>query len=69
MRRWKMPKREPSLDELLGDEIMVPVTRSAGLDRTELRRLLEDLARRVPLNALKRRRDCSTAQAPRQSAA
>ena len=38
---------EPSLDELLGDEIMDHVTRTAGLDKSELRRRLADLARRL----------------------
>ena len=38
---------EPSLDELLAeDEVMMPVLRSAGLDRNELRELLLETARR-----------------------
>lgn len=43
---WRMTG-EPSLDELLGDEIMDHVTRTAGLDKSELRRRLADLARRL----------------------
>jgi hypothetical protein len=46
MANWRMTG-EPSLDELLGDEIMEQVTRTAGLDRSELRRRLADLARRL----------------------
>jgi len=45
---WKLEVEEPSLDELLGDEMMVAVTRSAGLDRRRLRDLLVALARRLP---------------------
>ncbi len=37
MRRWKMSEVEPSLDDLLDDEIMVPVMRSAGLSAEQLR--------------------------------
>jgi predicted DsbA family dithiol-disulfide isomerase len=38
---------EPSLDELLAeDEVMMPVLRSAGLDRGEFRELLLETARR-----------------------
>jgi predicted DsbA family dithiol-disulfide isomerase len=38
---------EPSLDELLAeDEVMMPVLRSAGLDRNEFRELLLETARR-----------------------
>jgi len=48
MRRWKMSEVEPSLDDLLDDEIMVPVMRSAGLSaeqlRAELRRTASGLA-------------------------
>jgi hypothetical protein len=38
---------EPSLDELLDDDIMGPVTRSAGTTPEELRRTLTELARRL----------------------
>jgi hypothetical protein len=38
---------EPSLDDLLAeDEIMMPVLRSAGLNRSEFRELLLETARR-----------------------
>jgi hypothetical protein len=46
MRQWRMTG-EPSLDELLGDEIMGFVMRTAGLDAPELRRRLIELARRL----------------------
>ena len=37
---------EPSLDDLLGDEIMIEVMRSAGIDADELRAQLHKAARR-----------------------
>lgn len=43
--RWTM--MEPSLDELLEDEIMERVTRSDGLSVAEVRTQLLDLARRL----------------------
>ncbi len=39
MRNWKSGGVEPSIDELLGDEVMVPVMRSAGLCAGDLRAL------------------------------
>ena len=38
---------EPSLEELLGDEMMVPVLRSAGLDPQGMRDMMEETARRI----------------------
>lgn len=39
---------EPSLDDLLADDVvMAPVLRSAGLDRDELRELMAEAARRI----------------------
>ncbi len=58
MRRWKMAMREPSLDELLGDEMMVPVMRSAGMDASELRALLAELAQRVPAENVTQHCEC-----------
>jgi hypothetical protein len=50
-REVAMPKwralGEPSLDELLNDEIMEYVLRADGLDAHELRRKLVELARRL----------------------
>jgi hypothetical protein len=64
MRKWEMPG-EPSLDELLGDEIMDHVTRAAGLDKSELRRRLAELARRLgdrlPKNGFDASRCCGAA--------
>ena len=37
----------PSLDDLLADEMMQPVLRSAGLDRDELREMMAETARRL----------------------
>jgi 2-hydroxychromene-2-carboxylate isomerase len=43
---------EPSLEDLLAeDEVMMPVLRSAGLDRSELRALLAETARRLEYRA------------------
>ena len=46
MSRWRLAG-EPDLDELLGDEVMTPVVRSAGVSHEELRRQLRDLGRRL----------------------
>ncbi len=47
MKRWKMSEVEPSLDDLLDDEIMIPVMRSAGLDAEQLRAELRRAASRL----------------------
>lgn len=44
--RWQMTG-EVELDELLGDTVMEPVTRSAGVSTDDIRRQLTDLARRL----------------------
>jgi hypothetical protein len=38
---------EPSLDDLLADEVMEPVLRSAGLELQELREMMIETARRI----------------------
>jgi len=38
---------EPSLDDLLDDEIMAPVLRSAGLDQQGFRDMIVETARRL----------------------
>ena len=44
---WKMTMIEPTLDDLLEDEIMRPVLRSAGVDAARLRASLAEAARRL----------------------
>lgn len=44
---WKMTMIEPTLDDLLEDEIMRPVLRSAGIDAARLRANLAEAARRL----------------------
>ena len=38
---------EPSLEDLLADEVMEPVLRSAGLEPQEFRQMMMDTARRI----------------------
>ena len=38
---------EPSLEDLLADEVMEPVLRSAGLEPQELREMMMETARRI----------------------
>jgi hypothetical protein len=45
---WKMAA-EPTLEEMLRDDIMVLVMRSAGVDAAKLRMLVTDVARRLPV--------------------
>lgn len=47
MTKWKMTMREPSLDDLLEDEIMRPVMSSAGIDAAELRARMLKAAERL----------------------
>jgi len=47
MRNWKDAGIEPSIDELLDDEVMVPVMRSAGLCIGDLRTLVSETAERI----------------------
>jgi hypothetical protein len=46
MRDWRLAG-EPSLEELLEDEMMHRVMRGAGLDAREFRRRLSEIARRL----------------------
>ncbi len=46
MSRWRLAG-EPDLEELLGDDVMEPVVRSAGVSYEELRRQLSDISRRL----------------------
>lgn len=47
MQRWKMTEVEPSLDDLLDDDIMISVMRSAGVDAEQLRAELRRTASRL----------------------
>ena len=44
---------EPSLDDLLADEMMEPVLRSAGIDAKGVRELMVETARRIDHRALR----------------
>ena len=46
---WRSECRpyEPSLEDLLADEVMEPVLRSAGLELQELREMMIETARRI----------------------
>ena len=69
MKPWKLRVREPSLEDLLADEMMAAVMRSAGLDRAGLRGFLVELAERLPPERLARRRGLAAALGARPSAA
>jgi hypothetical protein len=45
--RWDCCRDEPSLEELLDDEMMAPVLRSAGCDAQSLREMMVETARRI----------------------
>jgi hypothetical protein len=45
--RFDCCRYRPSLDDLLADEVMAPVLRSAGLDQHELREMMVETARRI----------------------
>jgi hypothetical protein len=47
MQRWKTAGPEPSLDELLDDEVMVPLMQSAGLSAEDIRTLVMETAERL----------------------
>jgi hypothetical protein len=38
---------EPNLEDLLADEVMTPVLRSAGLEAREFREMMAETARRI----------------------
>ena len=45
--RFACCRYEPSLEDLLADEVMEPVLRSAGLEPQELRAMMMETARRI----------------------
>jgi hypothetical protein len=53
MAEWKMNMVEPSLDDLLEDDVMRQVLRSAGTDADGMRRRLRETARRLALGPSK----------------
>ena len=46
-RRSGCCRYEPSLEDLLADEVMTPVLRSAGLEAQEFREMMVETARRI----------------------
>lgn len=53
---------EASLDELIDDEVMIPVLRSAGLDPQRFRDLIIETARRIDERAADRRAERTPGQ-------
>jgi len=47
MRRWMLCETEPSIEELLSDDIMVLVMRRSGVSAEELRAMLRRTASRI----------------------
>jgi hypothetical protein len=47
MTGWKMTMIEPTLDDLLEDEMMTSVMRSAGVDALQIKARLAEQARRL----------------------
>ena len=45
--RFECCRYEPSLEDLLADEVMTPVLRSAGLEAKEFREMMVETARRI----------------------
>lgn len=56
MQMWRTAGVEPSLDELLADEVMEQVMRSAGLSAGDLRTLIAAAAERIAAKENSRRR-------------
>ena len=55
--RFECCRYEPSLEDLLADEVMTPVLRSAGLEAQEFREMMEQTARRIEHRAQQRDRE------------
>jgi len=45
--RFECCRYEPSLEDLLADDVMTPVLRSAGLEAHEFREMMVETARRI----------------------
>jgi hypothetical protein len=56
-RRSACCRYEPSLEDLLADEVMTPVLRSAGLEAQEFREMMAETARRIEGREQRRDRD------------
>ena len=52
--RYDCCRYEPSLEDLLADEVMTPVLRSAGLEAREFREMMVETARRIEDRARQR---------------
>ena len=52
--RFECCRYEPSLEDLLEDEVMTPVLRSAGLQAQEFRQMMVETARRIEDRARQR---------------
>ena len=52
--RFECCRYEPSREDLLADELMTPVLRSAGLEAQEFREMMVRTARRIEDRARKR---------------
>jgi hypothetical protein len=55
--RFDCCRYEPSLEDLLADEVMTPVLRSAGLEAQEFREMMVETARRMEDRARQRDRE------------
>jgi hypothetical protein len=55
--RFECCRYEPSLEDLLADEVMTPVLRSAGLEAQEFREMMVQTARRIEHRARQRDRE------------
>jgi hypothetical protein len=51
--RFDCCRYEPSLDELLADDVMAPVLRSAGFDAQGFRDMMAETARRMDRRAVR----------------
>jgi hypothetical protein len=55
--RFECCRYEPNLEDLLADEVMTPVLRSAGLEAQEFREMMVQTARRIEDRARQRDRE------------
>jgi hypothetical protein len=51
--RFECCRYEPSLEDLLADDVMTPVLRSAGLEAHEFLQMMEETARRIEKRELR----------------